>query len=304
MGRFASISLLTLATTVGLTVPAAASGHADQVIVLPGISSTEGIAAGPGTTFYAGDAFRGDIFRGDLRQGTAELFIDAPDGRFVGGVKADVRHHLLFAAGGPGHAYVYDTGTRTTVAAYDVGDPATTFVNDVALVPGGAWFTDSLRPNLYFVPVSPAGRPGPLRTLRLSGPAADTSGQFNLNGIQATPTGRTLIVGHTGLGKVFTVNPVTGASAELAGVDAPNNDGLVLSGHRLWVVQNFSNQISEFRLGADFSRGSLDEVITSPAFGVPTTAALFGDRLAAVNSHFDTGVPPTATRYEVVVVHA
>jgi hypothetical protein len=45
-------------------------------------------------------------------------------------------------------------------------------------------------------------------------------------------------------------------------------------------------------------------VIESPAFAVPTTAALFGDRIAAVNSHFDTGVPPTAPTYEVVVVNS
>ena len=63
-------------------------------------------------------------------------------------------------------------------------------VNDVALTKDGAWFTDSVQAKLYFVPVSAAGVPGPFRTLALSGPAADTSGEFNLNGIQATSTAR------------------------------------------------------------------------------------------------------------------
>ena len=50
-----------------------------KVIVLPGATSAEGIAAGQGTTFYAGDLFAGDIFRGDCPAGTAELFIDVPE---------------------------------------------------------------------------------------------------------------------------------------------------------------------------------------------------------------------------------
>ena len=50
-----------------------------EVIVLPGASPAEGIAAGRGATFYAGDLLRGDIFRGDLVRGTAELFIEVPE---------------------------------------------------------------------------------------------------------------------------------------------------------------------------------------------------------------------------------
>jgi hypothetical protein len=37
---------------------------------------------------------------------------------------------------------------------------------------------------------------------------------------------------------------------------------------------------------------------------VPTTAARFGSRLAVVNAKFDTGIPPTADQYEVVLVRA
>jgi len=35
---------------------------------------------------------------------------------------------------------------------------------------------------------------------------------------------------------------------------------------------------------------------------VSTTVARFGNRLALVNAKFDTGFPPTATSYEVVVI--
>jgi sugar lactone lactonase YvrE len=272
--------------------------------VLPGARSAEGIAAGRGATFYAGDLFAGDIFRGNLQRGTAELFIDAPAGRMAVGMAADLPHQLLFVAGGfTGQAYVYDTRSGATVASYQLGDPATSIINDVAVTRRGAWFTDSLQAKLYFVPVSRAGIPGPFRTLGLSGPAADTSGEFNLNGIQATPNGKTLIVAHSTTGQLYTVNPTTGASARIAGVSVPDVDGIVLAAGRLWAVQN-SNQITRIRLAPDLSSGAVERVITSDLFQTPTTAARFGSRLAVVNAKFDTGIPPTALQYEVVLVRA
>ena len=284
-------------------VPAAAS-RPDEVIVLPGATSAEGIAAGRGATFYAGDLFAGDIFRGNIRRGTAELFIDAPAGRQAVGMAADLRHDLLFVAGGfTGQGYVYDLRTGATVASYQFATPPATVINDVAVTRRGAWFTDSAQAQLYFVPVSRAGVPGPSRTLALSGPAADTSGEFNLNGIQATANGKTLIVAHSANGQLYTVDPRTGASATIAGVSVAQVDGLVLEGRRLWAVQN-TNQVTRIRLGRHLRSGVVEEVITSELFQVPSTAALFGRRLAVVNAKFDTGIPPTADQYEVVLVKA
>lgn len=307
LGRMAA-TLLALALPVASATPAEAGGGAarpDKVIVLPGATSAEGIAAGTGSTFYAGDLFAGDIFRGDIRKGTAERFIDVPDGRMAVGMKADTRHGLLFVAGGAtGQAYVYDIRTGATVATRQLATANTNFVNDVAATRGGAWFTDTTQAKLFFVPVDRHGTPGAVRTLDVTGPAADTSADFNLNGIAATPDGRTLVVAHSGHGRLYTVDPATGASALIAGVDVPNVDGIVLDGRRLWAVRNFDNQISRYLLSGDLGQGTLQKQITSPAFAVPTTAALFGYRLAAVNAHFDTGVPPTAPRYEVVVVDA
>jgi sugar lactone lactonase YvrE len=302
--RWAAVPLLLVALVTGLAAPAAAAPAA-EVIVLPDATSAEGIAAGRGATFYAGDLFAGDIFRGNLQRGTAELFIDAPTGRMAVGMAADLPHQLLFVAGGfTGQAYVYDTRSGATVASYQLGDPATSIINDVAVTKDGAWFTDSLQARLYFVPVSRTGVPAPtFRTLELSGPAADTSGAFNLNGIQATPNGKTLIVAHSTTGQLYTVNPTTGASATIAGVSVPSVDGIVLEGRRLWAVQN-TNQVTRIRLAPDLSSGMVERVITSDLFQTPTTAARFGSRLAVVNAKFDTGIPPTADQYEVVLVHA
>jgi len=295
-------ALLVLSLVAAVAAPATASRR-PEVIVLPGATSAEGIAAGRGATFYAGDLFAGDIFRGNIRRGTAELFIDAPAGRQAVGMAADLRHDLLFVAGGfTGQAYVYDLGTGATVASYQFATPPATVINDVAVTKGGAWFTDSMQAQLYFVPVSRAGIPGPFRTLALSGPAADTSGAFNLNGIQATANGKTLIVAHSANGQLDTVDPRTGASATIAGVSVPNVDGIVLQGRRLWAVQN-TNQVTRIRLGRHLASGVVEAVITSELFQVPSTAARFGRRLAVVNAKFDTGLPPTATQYEVIVVN-
>ena len=182
------------------------------------------------------------------------------------------------------------------------GAANTSIINDVALVPGGAWFTDSAQPKLYFVPVDGFGTPGPFTTLTVTGPAAHLTGDFNMNGIAAVPIGKKLIVAHSADAALYTVDPATGAIAIIAGVSVPNVDGIVLRGHRLWAVQNFSNQVSRFKLTAGFSSGTLEKVITNGLFQIPTTAALFGDTLAVVNAKFDTGLPPTASQYEVVLV--
>jgi sugar lactone lactonase YvrE len=301
--RRALLPLLLLVLVAALAVPAA-SARPTELIVLPGASSAEGIAAGRGATFYAGDLFRGDIFRGDLQRGTAELFIDVPEGRMALGMAADLAHELLFVAGGfTGQGYVYDARTGATLATYQFASPPATLINDVTVTQAGAWFTDSFQAKLYFVPVSGAGILGQFSTLTLSGPAADTSGDVNLNGIQATANGKTLIVAHSTNGQLYTVDPATGASATIAGVSVAV-DGIVLRGNRLWAVEPFNNQVTEVRLSPDLSSGVVEEVITSDLFQTPSTAALFGSRLAVVNAKFDTGFPPTAERYEVVVVDA
>jgi sugar lactone lactonase YvrE len=285
-----------------LAIPVQASPPGETTIVLPGARSAEGIAAGEGTTFYAGELFTGTIFRGDIRTGAVSRFIDAPQGRMALGLRVDRAHHLLFVAGGfTGQAYIYNSDTGAQVATYQLatGSPV---INDVAVTPQGAWFTDSSAPQLHFIPVSAAGVPGPARTLTLHGPAAVVLPGFNNNGIQATADGRTLVVAHTNSAVLNTVNPSTGDSATIKGVSVPNVDGIVLGGRTVVVVQNFSNQVSQVQLSGNLTSGRVVKTITSSHFEVPTTVARFGDRLAVGNAKFDTGFAPTARQFEVIVV--
>jgi sugar lactone lactonase YvrE len=211
------------------------------------------------------------------------------------GMAADLPHHLLFVAGGFGQAHVYDTRTGATVASYQFADPAASIVNDVAVTRHGAWFTDSLQAQLYFVPVSRAGVPGPFRTLGLSGPAADTGGEFNLNGIQATTDGKTLIVAHSTNGRLYTVDPASGASAAIAGVGVPRVDGIVLEAEHLWAVQT-SNQVSRIRLRPDLGSGVVERVITGAGSSSrpPRPASAVGWRWSTRSS---TCLPPNSTRW-------
>lgn len=300
-GAFSITMMLVAASSVG----AVAAGPFPHTIVLPGATSAEGIATGSGSTFYAGDAFAGDIFRGDLRTGAVEKFIDAPAGRNALGIRVDEEDGLLFVAGGfTGQGYVYNLWTGAPIASYQFGTPPASIINDVIVAGGAAWFTDSVVPDLYRVPITGVGSVGAFSTLTVTGPAADTTGAFNMNGIAASADNSTLIVAHTGDGTIYTVDPTTGASGAIAGADLRNIDGILLDGSRLWAVENFSNQITELRLSGDLSSATVVRVITDGAFEVPTTVARWGNRLATVNAKFDTGFPPTATTYEVVEVDA
>jgi len=295
-----AIGLLGLTAVIGTATPAAAAPATD-LIVLPGASSTEGVAVGRGATFYSGELFGGDIFRGDLQHGTVQRLVDAPAGQMAVGLKVDDASNLLFVAGGStGQGHVFDATTGGAVASYQFATPGQSFINDVAITQDGAWFTNSLRPELYFVPISPTGVPGDFHTLTVTGPASDTSGDFNLNGIAATANGHTLIVAHSGTNALYTVDPATGASSPLVSIASP--DGILYESGRLWVAQSFLNQIAELQVSPDLSGAAVDKVITSPHFQIPTTVALHGNQLLAANSKFDTGVPPTADQYEVVLV--
>ena len=222
-------------------------GTSARLIPLPVDFWPEGIAVGEGATFYVGSLRNGDIYRGNLRTGRGRVFISAPPGRVAAGLKADERHRLLFVAGGAtGTAYVYDLRSGATVKVARFGPTGTSFLNDVIVTDDAAYFTDSFAPKLYRLSIGRHGRIGRGSTITLSGPAAAiVPGSPNLNGIEAADDGRRLIVNHTALGALFTVNPVTGASRpiEVSGLAPGTLDGLLLEGKTLWVVENFENKL-------------------------------------------------------------
>jgi sugar lactone lactonase YvrE len=295
--------LLLAATVAVVAVPAAfAKAAFPETIPLPNGWQPEGIAIGRGTTFYVGSIPTGAIYRGDLRTGRGAPFVQGATGRAAVGVDFD--RGLLFVAGGmTGKGFVYDARTGALVRELQLATGGgATFVNDVVVTKRAAWFTDSNRAVLYRLPLEKNGRPAATaQAVQLTGDFQLASG-FNLNGIDASANGKTLVTVQSGTGKLFTVTPA-GVTAEidLGGQTVQNGDGILLHGRTLYVVRNSNNQIAVVELGKGLASGTIVRTITNPGFDVPTTIDRHGSSLYAVNARFGTTPTPT-TPYTVVQV--
>lgn len=286
------ISLVVTATAAARPFPG--------VIALPTGFQPEGIAVGKGHTFYVGSIPTGAVVRGDLRTGSVSPLVPAQAGRNAIGLKADQRGRLFVAGGPTGQGYVYDAQTGASLASFQLATPPGTFVNDVVVTNDAAWFTDSFRPFLYKLAIDPDGTLGSVTPVPLVN-VPFTPGAFNVNGIDATPNGKTLVVVHSTAGKVFTVDPTTGLGdeIELSGGNVAFGDGILLDGKTLYVVQNQLNQVAVVRLAADLGSGAIVGHLTNSALQVPTTLAEFGRRLYTVNAKFGIADPGLAP-FEVV----
>jgi sugar lactone lactonase YvrE len=269
-------------------------------IDLPNGFQPEGIATA-GEQFYVGSIPTGAVYRGSLRTGRGSVLVPAQTGRSSIGMKVD-RGRLFVAGGMTGNAYVYNAATGASVRTYALSAGGS-FVNDVVVTKKAAWFTDSFKPVLYRVPLGPGGRLGStFTTVPLGGDYVHGSG-FNVNGIDATPNGKTLVIVQSGTGKLFTVraNGVARAITLAEGEAVPNGDGILLDGKALYVVQNQLNVIAKIALGPSLRSGRVVRRIASAQFDVPTTIAELGSRLYAVNARFGTPATP-ATEYWVTRV--
>ncbi|MGB8385718.1 MAG: hypothetical protein WCG47_31515, partial [Dermatophilaceae bacterium] len=294
-----SVKNLLLVIPALLLVTAAAKAPASS-IPLPDDFAHEGIATGAGNSFYVGSLKDGDVYAGDLRTGQGRLLVDAPAGRVAVGMTVEDAHGRLWVAGGStGHGYVYDARTGDALADITLTTGAS-LVNDVTVTKDAAYFTDSFNPLLYVVPIGPGGALGVAQTLEVTGPASARGVPVGLNGITATPNGKTLIVAHSELGQVFTVDPASGVSTAIevppGSITPGTPDGILLDGRTLWVVENFANRLVGLRLSPDLASGTLDAVLTDDdvagRFRVPSTVAEHGNTLALVNARFDLGLPP------------
>jgi sugar lactone lactonase YvrE len=253
-------------------------------IDLPRGFGPEGIDIGQGHTFYVGSIPTGAIYKGDLRTGEGDIFSSGGGTPSLG---LTLDHRRLFVAGGPaGNGKVINTSTGRVIRTYQFTQQEA-FINDVAIAGDSAYFTDSLNPFLYRVPLDL----GAAQMIPLTGDLQYQSG-FNVNGIDATPNGKTLILVQSNAGRLFTADPQTGATDRIEGVSVPNGDGILLSGKTLYVVQNFFNKVAMVKLSADLSSGRVVREIRKDSFDIPTTIDRFGSRLYVVNARFTTPSDP------------
>jgi hypothetical protein len=284
------IHLLVALAGLVLVLPLAATGaKRPDHLNLPNGWQPEGIAIGKGNTFYVGSIPTGQVWRGNLRNGQGSVLV--PDrGRRAIGVAVDNRNRLFVAGGPTGDGYVYDARTGGDIAQFNFTDDAS-FVNDVVVTKRAAWFTDSTRPFLYKVPIGRRGQLGAAQTVALSGDIVYQAG-FNVNGIDATPNGKTLILVQTNTGKLFKVN-LRGVTREIAlgGTTVPG-DGILLHGRTLYAVvrDNPQDGVVVLRLRPSLRSGRVLRTITSSDLDDPTTVDEHGSRLYVVNARFST--PP------------
>src|ERR1043165_5685279 len=233
---FIALLLIVLSATM---IGATSANPFPNDISLPNGFQPEGIASGNGTTFYVGSIPTGEVYRGDLRTGEGAVLVPQHSGRAAIGLKFDPRTGYLFVAGGPtGFAYIYNGQTGADVAQIQL-TTLPSFINDVIVTKDAAYFTNSFQPEIYRVPLANNGEPlGTSETIPLTGDYVLTPGQFNANGIAATPNGKTLIIVNSVDGALYKVDPNTGVatSIDLGGASVPNGDGILLQGKTLYVV--------------------------------------------------------------------
>jgi len=286
----------------------AAAGNATHrfptTIPLPDGFQPEGIATGPGPVAYFGSRANGSIYQADLATGTGRI-ISPATGTPSLGLKTDRRGRLFVAGGRAGDARVINARTGAVLARYQFATPPGTFVNDVVLTPGAAYFTDSNRAALYRLPLGRHGELPPadgFQVIPLSGAIVVDPAATNANGIVRTPDGRGLLIIQSNTGLLFRVDPRTGVTTAVGvGASLVNGDGLLLRGRTLYVVQNRLNVITVIRLDRRGTSGTVVRQITDPRFDIPTTVAAFGRRLYLPNARFGVPAPETATYTAVAV---
>lgn len=272
------------------------------VISLPDGFAPEGVALGYGPLIFAGSTADGSIWRGDAVTGRGEVLVPGEEGRTTRGLEIDQRGRLWVAGGPTGAARVYDGITGEELASYQLVPAGEGFINDVVVTRDAAYFTDSRSDTLQVVPIGKGGKLGSEATaLPLSGDLEIVEG-FNLNGIETTPDGKSLLAVQSATGLLFRIDKATGVTSRVAGLDdgaLSNGDGLLRDRGTLYVVRNSLNEVAVLNLDTAGGSATITETLTDDDLNVPTTIGLLGPFLYAVNARLGTEVTPTTT-YDVV----
>ena len=270
------------------------SANFPAIIDLPDGFYPEGIVLGNGNDLYAGSLYDGGIYKIDLRTGSGAMIVPAQSDRISVGLDFDPRTNYIFVAGGfDGYAYVYDALSGADVGAFQLTTGG--LINDVIITENAAYFTNTFAAEFYKLPLGSDGSlpaPDAAITIPLSGDFATVVGGLNANGIVANGDGTKLIIGNTDGAALYSVDAATGVATTInVGGPVLTNDGLVLRGNKLYVVQNFINQISVIKLNGSWDSGVVSDIIKDPNYRIPATAAIKGNMIYAVNAKFDL-IPP------------
>lgn len=222
----------------------------------------------------------GRIYRGRIGEEALEVWQPGGvDGRTTArGIDVDGAGRVFVAGAPSGRLWVISADGATLAA---LATPAGTFLNDVAVgADGAAYFTDSNQASIWRVAQGTGGAWLASLWLDASATIPVVLPGFNLGGIVATPNGRYLLVSQGTTGRLWRIDLATKEilQVDLGGASIVNADGIVLRGHTLWVVQNFSRQITELALDGHGSEARVVSVTPTPAHRTFTTAKIAKDR--------------------------
>ena len=300
--------LLVAALTLLAAAPlVAASADADGIRShqLPGATAfPESIGVDPRTgAFFTGSLIDGTVYRGTLDAPAAEVLLPAgSDGRTsVAGVKVDNQSRIWVADAFNGRVLVYDTTARL-LHTFQLAGPGAPTVNDIAFASDTAYITDSARPFLYRVDTHAADTPGTTTVepwLDVSPEITYSTGAgpfgVNLNGIAASPNGKTLLAVQTNTGTLFRIDVASGeiTHVQVDGAQLLFGDGLLRVGDDLYVARNAANEIVRLKLAAGWYSATALSTLTNTGLAFPTALAKLHGRLLITNAQLNAGSSPT-----------
>ncbi len=311
----AALSLALAAGTVAIAPGASAASPAPAPaatsaatavppeIALPTGFRPEGVAAGAGTTVYAGSVGDGSIVRADTRTGRVSALLFGRTGRSMRGMQYDARSGLLWVVGNDGaQAKVWAIDGRTGRFAREILVPGGAFLNDVVISSRTVWVTDSGVDRLTRITVTPSGRPTSAAPtfLAITGAWPKTVGDaLGANGIRQLPDG-SLILNNSTAGGLYTVNGRTGQAVVVPVAGGPRltgGDGLELRGSTLYDVRATGRSevaVVTLRRTSAGWRATYAGLLRSSRLDVPSTATLAAGGLYAVNARFGVANPDAA----------
>lgn len=297
-------ALLALSFLAACSPPPAAESAAESVappalsaVTLPStVEYPEGVAFDPAAqVFYTVGAADGAVVRVGL-DGTssvvtpAGVLVPAGNATFPGPLGLKIDNGRLFIAGGrTGKMWIVEAASGKVLKTYTT--PASTpggLINDVAIADGYAYFTDTFRPTLWRA--SSGATPGALEPwLDLKGGPIAYGDGANLNGIAATPDGKTLFVVQMNKGLLFKIDIATKqiTPIDLKGQTAEGADGVILNGDTVYIVRQPAGEIVTVKLNAEHTAGDVTGRFSDPALLWPATAVIVDDRLYVVNTQFN-----------------
>lgn len=289
---------LIVATLVGYV---AADNHAGVTAnPLPAGFFPEGVAAGEPGMLYIGSLAGFGIVKVEVATGTVTQFVPpAWSGGPTTVVGLTYHDGYLYACAGPAMSsnslLVYDSD-GALVKTHELG---ALFANDVIVYGHHAYVTDSVVQQYYQVPL--ALTEGPVVTKTLGGFWDSSEGAFNTNGIEVSPTMKSLLMVNMPSGDLLEVCPMTDTTTKVPLTQngepfaLTGGDGLARCGNsRLIVNQGNSIVIVNFEVmtssgGEEQLVGAVERVIQSSLFDTPTTNAPIGDGIYTPNARF--GIP-------------